>query len=50
VEIFVEYFDKIVYGLQIRQTVVVDVHTNAKVKTRIATIDDFKIAELKRPI
>lgn len=46
-EIFVEHFDKVVDGFQVAKIVVVDVDAYAKVETRIATIDNFEVTELK---
>lgn len=46
-EIFVEHFDKVMDGFQVAKIVVVDVDAYAKVETRIATIDNFEVTELK---
>lgn len=46
-EIFVENFYEIVYGLQIAQIVIININTYTKIKARIATINDFKVAKLK---
>lgn len=45
-EVFVEYFYKVMNGLQIAQVIVVDIHTDAEVETRIASIYNFEIAKL----
>lgn len=34
-------------GFKITQVVIVDVHTDAEVESGIATINDFKVAELE---
>lgn len=45
-EIFIEYFDEIVYGFQISQVVVTDIDTNAKIQSSISSVNDLEIAEL----
>jgi hypothetical protein len=47
VHLLVENFDEVVYGLEIREIIVVDVDANAKVEASITTIDDFEITKLK---
>lgn len=47
-EILVEHFDEIVNRLQVAQVVVVDVDADAEVETRIATVHDFEVAELRK--
>lgn len=45
-EVFVQNFYKVMNGLQIAQVIVVDIHTDAEVETRIASIYNFEIAKL----
>lgn len=45
-EVFVQDFYKVMNGLQIAQVIVVDIHTDAEVETRIASIYNFEIAKL----
>jgi len=47
-EVFVEHLHEVVNGLQIAQVVVVYVHADAEVQTRIASVDDLEVAELQR--
>lgn len=47
-EILVQHLNKVMYGLQIAEIIVVDVHANAKVETRIASIHNFEITELQK--
>lgn len=46
-EVFIEYFHKVMNGLQIAQVIVVNVYTDAEVETRIASIYNFEIAKLQ---
>lgn len=45
-EILVQHFDEIVYGLQVAQIIVVHVHADAEIQTRIAAIHNFEVAKL----
>lgn len=46
-EKFVKNFDKIMDCLKIVQVVVSNINTDAKIKTRITSVNDFKVAELE---
>lgn len=46
-KIFIQHFHKVMNRFEIAQVVIIDVHTNAEIQTSIASIDDFKVPELK---
>ena len=45
-EVFIENFDKIVNRLQIWQIIIIDIDTNAEIKSSISSVNNFKISEL----
>ena len=44
-EILVENFDEVMNGLQICQTVVVNVYADTEVESGVASVDDFEVSE-----
>lgn len=47
VKIFIKNFYEVVYGLQVAKIIIINIHTYAKVKTRITTVNNFKVTKLK---
>ncbi len=45
-KVFIEYFNKVMDSLEIYQIVVIDINTNAKVKTGITSIYYFEVSKL----
>ena len=47
VEVLIEHLNKVVYGLQVAQVVVIDINTDAEVEPCIPSVDDLKVPELR---
>ncbi len=47
-EILVENFDEVMNGFEVKQVVVRDINTNAKVEASISPINDLKVAEFNK--
>lgn len=47
VKIFIQHLNKVVDGFKVTQIIIIDIHTNAKIKTSISSVYDFEIAKLK---
>ncbi len=45
-EIFIQYFNKVVNSFQVAQIIVIDINTNAKVEACIPPVNDLEISEL----
>jgi len=48
VEVFIENFDKVVNGLEVRQIVVSYVNTDTEVETGVATVNNLEVSKLHR--
>jgi len=48
VEVFVEHFDKVVNGFEVRQVVVGYVDTDTEVEPGVAAVDYFEVSKLHR--
>ena len=49
-EIFIQDFNKIVYGFEIVEVIIHDIDTNTKIQSCISTVHNFKVSELKEYI
>ena len=49
-EVLVQHLDKVVNGFQVGKIVVPDVDADAKVQSRITSVDDFEAPELKNNV
>lgn len=47
VKVLIEYLDKVVNRLQVDQIIIAHVDADTKVKTSVASVDNFKVSELK---
>jgi len=47
-EIFVQNLDKVMNGFKIEEIVVGDIDANAKIETRVASVDDLEVPELDK--
>ena len=46
-EIFVEYFNKIVNSFKIDQVIITDINTDAKIQPSITSVNDLEVSKLK---